>query len=113
MHSFTGIVQRSSKRATALGYPTANIPLGDDSSGVYAARVFVGDQVYRAAAFADPKRKILEAHIVDFEGDLYNKEITIELVRKLRDTQTFKSDDELRTAIADDISKVRTFFVVT
>ena len=110
MHSFTGIVQRSSKRATALGYPTVNIPLGDDSYGVYAARVFVDDRVYRAAAFADPKRKILEAHIVDFEGDLYNKEVTIELVRKLRDTQTFDTDAKLRTAIADDIAKVREYF---
>lgn len=110
MHSFTGIVQRSSKRATALGYPTVNIPLGDGSSGVYAARVFVGDKVYRAAAFADPKRKILEAHIMDFEGDLYNKEITIELVRKFRDTQAFDTDAKLRTAIAGDVAKVREYF---
>jgi len=110
MHSFTGVVQRSSKRATALGYPTANIPLSDDSSGVYAARIFVDDQVYRAAAFADPKREILEAHIVDFDGDLYNKEITVELVRKIRDTKQFEDDDAQREAIVDDVAKVREYF---
>lgn len=110
MHSFTGVVERGTARAEQLGYPTINIPLTDGTSGVYAARVFVDTDVYRAAAFADPKRKILEGHLVDFEGDLYGKEVTIELVRKMRDTRAFEDDDELREAIASDVKGVREYF---
>ncbi|OGG63468.1 hypothetical protein A3C21_02110 [Candidatus Kaiserbacteria bacterium RIFCSPHIGHO2_02_FULL_59_21] len=111
MKSFSGVVQKGTKRAASLGYPTVNIPLDDASvSGIYAARVAVGDARYLAAAFADPTRRVLEAHIIDASPDLYGKEITIELIENLRDSATFESDDTLRAAIADDVQKVREYF---
>src|SRR3989344_1651888 len=59
MERYSGIVQEGTKRAATLGFPTINIPLGNsDVSGIYAARVMMGEKEYPAAAFADPKRKI-------------------------------------------------------
>ncbi|MDO8562040.1 MAG: riboflavin kinase [bacterium] len=111
MHSYTGIVERGGGRAAMLGYPTVNIPLEDSAvSGIYAARVKVGDAEYLAAAFADQKRKLLEAHLLDFSGELYGKEITIELYEKIRESKEFPDDTKLREAIAEDIVKVREYF---
>src|SRR3989344_7945332 len=108
MRLYTGIVIRGKGRATALGYPTVNIPLEDLSvSGIYSARVKVGDVKYEAAVFADPKRKLLEAHLLDFSGELYGKKISIELCEKIRDSKKFGNDEALRLAIEEDIVKVR------
>lgn len=105
----TGIVQEGSKRARALGYPTINIPLSDASvSGVFAARVsFLNGTTHAAAAFADPSRMILEAHLFDFSREMYGEEATIELVAKIRETQRFASDESLKTAIAEDVAAVK------
>lgn len=110
MH-YTGIVQQGARRGAELGYPTANIPLTEESvSGVYVAHVLVGDQDYQAAAFADPARGILEAHLLDFSGDLYGRHIVVELCEKLRDGTAFADDETLRRAIADDIVAARAYF---
>lgn len=112
MKTFHGIVLKGKRRGHALGYPTLNIPLLDEGvAAVYAARVHVGGaDPSLAAAFADPKRKILEAHLLDFDADLYGKEIRIDLVAKIRDSARFESDDALKAAIAGDIAKVREYF---
>lgn len=111
MRSYTGIVAEGSKRAAALGFPTLNIALGDSSvSGIYAARVKAGGKEYTAAAFADQRRKILEAHLLDFSGNLYGKEVAITLCRKIRDNKIFADDEELREAIASDAKAVREYF---
>ena len=121
MHSYAGTVMKGQGRATALGFPTANISLSDDSvSGIYAARVKVGDSEYMAAVFADQKRKLLEAHLLDFSGELSakggsasggnGKNITIELCKKIREHEDFTNDDDLRAAIAKDVADVREYF---
>ena len=112
VETFFGVVQKGAQRGKALGYPTANIPLPDGvEPGIYAARVYLADEAsYLAAVFADQKRKVLEAHLLDFSDDLYGVGIKIELFSKIRDSKEFSSDAELRAAIADDIAKVREYF---
>lgn len=112
MPTFTGVVQKGSKRAAALGYPTINIPLHNDSiEGVYAARVYIkDDSPYIGAAFADQSRKILEVHILDFSNDLYGMEVRIVLHEKIRETAVYRNDTDLKAAIQDDIAKVRKCF---
>ena len=111
MWAYKGIVQKGTKRAAALGFPTVNIALDDPHvSGIYAAQVVAHGKSYAAAAFADQIRKVLEAHILDSDFHLYGKEISIELLKKIRDDKQFENDDNLRAAIADDIEKVRTYF---
>lgn len=113
MKSITGIVQKGARRGAALGYPTANIPLTDDAvSGIYAARVYLkkDEAPYMAAAFADPRRKILEAHLLGFSDELYGVEVTIELHKKLRESREFDDDTKLRKVIAQDVAAVREYF---
>ena len=105
--TYRGIVAGGSARASTLGYPTANIPLTDDISGVYAARVLIEGEVYKSVAFADPSRKILEAHLFGFSGNLYGKEIGIELVEKIRETRPLKDDASLREAMIGDAKRAR------
>jgi len=101
MGTYTGVVQKGRGLGAALGYPTANIVLPDSLSGIYAARVLVGDEKYFAAVFADPTRGVLEAHLLDFSGSLYDKEVEVTLEKKLRESAMFDDDDELRAAIAE------------
>ena len=108
---FSGIVQKGNKRGTALGYPTANIAVSYMVlSGIYVARVQCEGKEYPAAAFADEKRGVLEAYLLDVEIDFYGKEITVELLEKLRESKVFDNDAALRTAIADDVKRVRDYF---
>ena len=108
--AYTGIVKKSSRRGHALGFPTANIRVDDpDISGSYIALVTIDGKRYWAAAYADQSRGLLEAHLLDFEGDLYGKEVSIELLDKLRDPQRFGNDKVLREAIAADVAKVRDY----
>ena len=110
MSVYKGILQKGSKRGHTLGFPTANIPLDDvGASGIYVARVVFDGKEYHAAAFADQNRNILEAHILDADLDLYGKEITVELLKKIRDNKMFENDDDLRAAIADDVIKIRAY----
>ena len=111
MSSHTGIVQKGTQRATLLGFPTVNIPLADTTvSGIYAARVTIGDAVHYAAVFADQRRKVLEAHLLDFSGALREKNVTIELCKKIRENTAFDNDALLQAAILDDIANVRDYF---
>jgi riboflavin kinase / FMN adenylyltransferase len=111
MSIHTGKIERGTGRATKLGFPTANIPFkGGGISGIYAARVTLNGATYNSAVYADGKRKLLEAHLLDFSGELYGHEIIIELLEKLRDDKMFKDDTKLRAAIADDVKKTREYF---
>ncbi|MFA7309425.1 MAG: riboflavin kinase [Candidatus Paceibacterota bacterium] len=108
---FHGMVIEGSKRARSLGYPTVNIALQDGRvSGVYAALVRIEKTIYRAAAFADPERDILEAYVFGLSEEMYGREVSIELTHKIRDTRTFESDDLLKQAIAADVAAVRDHF---
>lgn len=84
--------------------------MSGEDSGIFAAKVFVDGKEYSAAAYADPSRKILEAHLLDFSGDLYGKEIEIELFEKIRDAEPFSDETSLQAAIAADVAKIREYF---
>ena len=109
--NYTGIVQKGTRRGEALGFRTVNIPLSDTSvSGVYTAKVKVGDETYEAVAFADQVRHVLEAHLLDFSGDLYGWKITIELLKKIRERKKFPDDKSLKDAISGDMKATRAYF---
>ena len=106
----SGTVQKGEGRASTLGFPTVNIPLPDaDVSGVFAGVVRHKDREYHAAIFADPPRGLLEAYLLDFDEDLYGQEVSMTLLRKLRDSKPFSSDEELRVMIGNDVEAVRRY----
>jgi riboflavin kinase/FMN adenylyltransferase len=109
-----GHVVRGDGRGRELGFPTANLrPAPNDSSppfGIYAgwadghpAAISVGVR----PTFGSGLEPLVEAHLLDFDGDLYGREITVEFVHWLRAELHFYSVDDLRRQITDDIVAVR------
>ncbi|QQG37993.1 MAG: riboflavin kinase [Candidatus Kaiserbacteria bacterium] len=108
---YKGVVQNGNKRASALGFPTLNITLDDPAiTGIFVARVYVAGDVHPAVAFADQKRNLLEAHVLDASVDLYGREIEVELLKKIRESAVYDSDEALRAAIEQDAAAARAFF---
>ncbi len=103
----TGVVIRGDGYGRTLGYPTANIELMEPLSGVFSGVVVFENTTYPAAIFATEKRPILEAHLLDFDGDLYGKQLSVSIGEKIRDARDFDTEEELKDAIAGDVQKVR------
>lgn len=115
--SIAGRVEQGQHLARTLGFPTANITVTQPAAlppyGVYAAEACVDGTLYRGLAnlgirpTIDEARKIvrLETHLFDFTGDLYDRQLTISLTRFIRPERKFGSVEELKTQIAEDISR--------
>jgi len=116
-YRITGVVAEGAKRGRTIGVPTANlvdVPTVLPGDGVYAARAIIGDGLYWPAAvnigpnptFNEHDRKI-EVHVVGFSGDLYGKALTVEFVRKLRDTRPFAGLADLADQLKRDIEEAK------
>lgn len=121
-YQISGIVLEGAKRGRSLGFPTANLALnppigGEIPEGIYAAEVEFGGKKYMAASFVGKAETFggadykLESYILDFEGDLYGKEITVKLYEKLRDNEKFSSAEELVKQMKKDVTLTREFFL--
>lgn len=98
----TGTVVRGDGRGRELGYPTANLRFDYrpalPSLGIYAGRA-IGQpalvSVGRRPVFHTDGDVVFEAHILDWDGDLYDQELRVELVTRLREERTFASVSDL------------------
>ena len=116
--SLKGEVVRGARRGHKLGFPTANVALDErlitPANGVYAARI-VWDGVNHTAVvnigrrptFEDQAQIILEAHVLDFTGDLYGKTVQVDFVKRLRPEQRFESADALIAQMETDVTNTR------
>jgi riboflavin kinase / FMN adenylyltransferase len=122
-YSIKGEVVRGKQLGTDLGFPTCNINpqrLKIPLHGVYACEVRLGDK-YRPAAVnigyrptvAESGDALLEAHILDFNEDLYGKTIEVIFRQKIREELKFSGLDELKQHISADVQRVREIFGVT
>jgi riboflavin kinase/FMN adenylyltransferase len=112
-----GTVEPGAKLGRELGYPTANLRLGNylrPRYGIYAVRgrLHDGRQVDGVANLGirptiDPPVELLEPYFFDFAGDLYGRTIEVELIEHLRDEAKFDSLDTLKAAIAADCDAAR------
>lgn len=112
MTRILGRVTEGNRIGRDLGYPTANISVGNDvgtADGVYAAVVEYGGQRYGAMAnlgikptFPGEGRRVLELHLLDFSGNLYGEHLTAELLEFIRPERKFASPEELRAQIEKD-----------
>ncbi len=108
-----GKVIRGAQLGRQIGFPTANIDARDIDieNGVYFSRVVVGKTTYTAMSnigirpSVDGTTRLLETHLFDFSGDLYDKTITIDLITKIRDEQRFGSVEELRDQLTADAAQ--------
>jgi riboflavin kinase / FMN adenylyltransferase len=114
--SLGGEVVEGNKIGRTLGYPTANLHLeknhpGIPGQGVYAAMVSVENTWYAAMAnigirpTLDLEQVTVEAHLFDFDGDLYGKYIVIHFLNRIRDEMRFSSLSELKDQLDHDRRK--------
>lgn len=118
-YRLTGTVVPGLGRGRTIGIPTANLEPVDryviPSNGVYAVDVEVDGKLYRGVmniglkpTFADhPPKPTLEAHLLDFSGDLYGRQLNTAFLARLRDERKFSGPDELVAQIHRDIDMAR------
>jgi len=75
-------------------------------SGVYEGKALLNGKEYKAGVFISPDRKLLEAHLIGFSGDLYGEEIKIEIGGRARDIMKFENDEDLKKQIKGDIENI-------
>jgi len=103
-----GITQKGTQKSTKLGYPSANIPCPASlPGGIYAGEVLWKGVAHPAAVYKEDGKSMLEAHILDFSGDLYGEKLTVIAREKVREVKQFTEDAALAAAIAQDIADIR------
>src|SRR5262245_28291815 len=116
-YTIRGRVVRGEQRGRTLGFPTANLHqrtgLLLPADGVYAVRALLDGRTVPAVLNVGVRptfgelRRTVEAFLLDFDGDLYGRWITLELVERLRGERRFAGVDALRQAIAADVARTR------
>jgi riboflavin kinase/FMN adenylyltransferase len=108
-----GRVTRGDGRGRTLGFPTANLDMGDlilPRTGVYAGSVTLEGKAWKAAVNVGFRPTVgrdsvpsAELHVAGWSGDLYGKPLSVDLLRRLRDERRFESLEALRGQIARDL----------
>jgi riboflavin kinase/FMN adenylyltransferase len=103
-----GIVQRGKGEGRALGFPTANVPCAPAlPSGIYRGEVVWKGTQYPAAIYKEENKSIVEAHLLDFDGNLHGETLEVRAFEKIRDTIAFREREKLIAAIEKDIMHIK------
>jgi riboflavin kinase/FMN adenylyltransferase len=120
-YSLAGTVVRGDQLGRQLGFPTANLDISGlllPPGGVYAVHATVNGSAHRAVTNIGSRPTVknitpqtrVEAHLLDFEDDLYGQELELAFVEKLRDERKFPTLLALKEQIARDIAEARLRF---
>lgn len=112
-YSITGKVIDGNKQGKLLGYPTANVQITEaykllPSDGVYAIKASLDNNQYLGMLnigfkpTLDGSERTIEAHLFNFEEDIYGHELTIEFVRSLRKEMKFENIEALKMQLNKD-----------
>ena len=112
-----GRVMHGAKRGRALGFPTINLALPNERllprDGIYAVWAEMGEGRFKAAATLGVRptvgggERVLEAYLLDFSGDLFEDEVEVAFVKRLRDEIAFASPADLSAQIARDVEETK------
>lgn len=115
-----GRVVVGDKRGRTLGFPTANLEVWDElllpGNGVYATRAWVDGQPYGAATnvgirpTVDGTQLRIEAHLLNFSGDIYGAELRLDFLERVRPELRFDGLDALKAQISQDVAAVRAIY---
>lgn len=122
-YRMTNTVIDGDKRGREIGFPTANLNPPDrkviPGDGVYAALAVVDGEVHPAAVNVGVRptfgggSRVIEAYLLDYENDLYDKRMTLEFVDCIRDELRFDSIDDLITRMKEDVRQTRSILAET
>ena len=112
--SIDGKVEKGRQLGKKIGFPTCNIDIKDyvlAKPGVYAVKIYRGNKNFPLKGIANlgyrptfnQKKILLEVHIFNFHGNLYNKHLTIELINFIRKEKKFKNINQLKKQINLDL----------
>jgi riboflavin kinase/FMN adenylyltransferase len=111
----SGPVVTGAGRGVTLGFPTANLSVSPEQAvpadGVYATRAYIDGKAYPSLTYigSSPtfggKERRIEAYVLDYNGTLYGRELRIDIMERLRGDVKFKSTEELKQQIAEDVKK--------
>jgi riboflavin kinase / FMN adenylyltransferase len=115
-HFLHGQVVHGRERGRTIGFPTANLASDTECippDGVYATRLVLEDGAWGSITnigmrptFAESARSI-EAHVFDFDRDIYDQRVKLEVIERIRPERKFESAEALRHQIALDLSKAK------
>jgi riboflavin kinase/FMN adenylyltransferase len=116
--SLEGVVITGDQRGRTLGFPTANLRIGGDvelADGVYGGVVeLAGGATYQAAIsvgrrphYYEAGERLVEAYLLDFDGDLYGETVRLVITARLRDQGTYETEEQLVAQIATDVETIR------
>src|ERR1700684_46765 len=115
-YSVSGLVISGQRLGRTLGVPTANIPLEPTNQlahGIYAVVARINGRAFPAVASfgtrptVDDGPPLLEVHLLDFDGDLYGREMEVEFIERIRDELKFGSLDALVAEMTRDKERAR------
>ena len=117
LYGVRGLVVKGDQRGRTIGFPTANLALWDElllpGFGVYATYATIHGRRYAAATNVGVRPTVngsgvtIEAHLLDFDEDIYGEEVRLEFVRRIRPEMKFAGLDALQAQIAADVAAVR------
>ncbi|UOQ52755.1 bifunctional riboflavin kinase/FAD synthetase [Hymenobacter cellulosivorans] len=123
-YPLTGTVVRGKQLGRTIGFPTANMQVEEPlklvpARGVYAVMATTAAGTHHQAMLnigvrptvAGNLDQTVETHLLDFDGDLYDQPLTVQLVARLRDEQKFNGLDELKAQLAKDAEDARQHLV--
>ncbi|MCE2405431.1 MAG: bifunctional riboflavin kinase/FAD synthetase [Dehalococcoidia bacterium] len=116
-YGVTGPVVEGDRRGRTLGFPTANLSLDGDlvlpMDGIYATWAVVDGRRYGSATNVGVRptfggsTRVVETYLLDFDGDLYGKQLTLKFVRRLRDELDFPDVGSLVEQMEQDVDDAR------
>jgi riboflavin kinase/FMN adenylyltransferase len=116
-YSISSYIESGTQTGSRIGFPTANFAITPNklipAKGVYAVWVDVAGQTYRGAMNVGYRPTFgenlltVEAFLLDFEGDLYQRKVRARFVRRIRDEKRFASVEELVAQIQRDVDRSR------
>ncbi|EKD84750.1 MAG: Riboflavin biosynthesis protein RibF [uncultured bacterium] len=117
MNKFWGKVRKHNQRGKKLGFPTANVNLRKKiPEGIYISQTKIGQNLFPSLTFIgiartfEEKNFRAETYILDFEKNIYDKWISVKLIKKIRDNKKFSSIPELIAQMEKDEQVARKYF---
>ncbi|NRH20949.1 hypothetical protein HOO68_02815 [Candidatus Gracilibacteria bacterium] len=108
-NAFLGIVIHGKKLGRTIGFPTANVALGKGliEDGVYSLKITFDNSEYLGVGTYRESIELFEAHIFEFDRDIYDKNIEIHIIKKIRNNKKFESITDLKNQIEQDSQEAR------